>query len=165
VLLPGRKLLLKDKAGKPQKRRLILLAKDPGLTLGRGNGSDDDPVVRGGSLRVVATGGSAFDDVYELPATGWGYVKKAGDERGYKFSKGTPVRKVLLKAGKALKIVAKGEGLGHDLGVPPDAVQVELRLGEQRYCLTFDQGLVFKPGTKLLGKNAAAPTACPVPAL
>jgi hypothetical protein len=163
-LLPGRKLLLKDKDGKPQKRRLILLVKDPGLTLGRGNGSDDDPTLHGGSLRVVAIGGAAFDDTYDLAAPGWRYIRKAGDARGYKFSKGTPVRKVLLKPGKVLKIVAKGDALGHDLTLAPDAVQVEVRLGEQRYCLAFADGLVFKAGKKLLGKNAPAPAACPLPA-
>jgi hypothetical protein len=164
VQLPGRKLLLKDKAGKPQKRRLVLLVKDAGITLGRGNGSADDPTLQGGSLRVVATGGSGFDDTYDLAATGWRYIKKAGDERGYKFSKGTPVRKVLLKPGKVLKIVAKGDALGQDLTLEPTAVQVEVRLGEQRYCLAFTDGLVFKSGTKLLGKNAEAPPACPAPA-
>jgi hypothetical protein len=164
VLLPGRKLLLKDAAGKPQKRRLVLLVKDLGITLGRGNGSADDPTLQGGSLRVVATGGSGFDDTYDLAPTAWRYIRNAGDERGYKFSKGTPVRKVLLKPGKVLKIVAKGDALGHDLTLAPDAVQVEFRLGEQRYCLAFDQGLVFKPEKKLLGKSSEAPATCPSPA-
>jgi hypothetical protein len=71
---------------------------------------------------------------------------------------------VLFKPGKVLKIVAKGDALGQDLTLEPAAVQVEVRLGEQRYCLAFTDALVFKPGTKLLGKNAGAPPTCPPPA-
>lgn len=161
LLLPGRKLLLGDSVTRPAKRKLSLLAKDPGLGLGDGNGSADDPVANGGSLRVVAIGGDGFDATYDLPVTGWAYLKGEGANRGYKFRKGTPVRKVLLKAGKSLKILAKGEALEHTLGTQPDAVLVELRLGARRYCFEFGGTATFKADTRFRAKDAGAPADCP----
>ena len=160
MLLDGKKLLLGDSTN-PAKRKLSLLSKDLTLTLGDGNGSADDPVQQGGSLRVVATGGDGFDATYPLDAAGWAYLKGEGNGKGYKFRKGTPVRKILLKPGKSLKITAKGDALGHTLTTQPDSVAVELRLGARRYCFAFGGEQAFKPGKRLRATNAGAPGACP----
>jgi hypothetical protein len=158
-LLAGKKLLLKDKAGKPQKRGLDCLVMG-GITLGAGNGSDDDPVANGGSLRVRS---ASFDSTYPLPATGWKYVGKEGQEKGYKFGKGDAIKSVLVKNGKLLRILGKGSGLGHSLATNPDPVSVTLALGDRRYCLRFGGTVQFKDGTKFLAKGAAAPADCGSP--
>jgi len=153
--LAGKKLLLKDKAGKPQKRALMCLAN--GISLGGGNQSNDDPVVNGGVLSVR---GSNFTVSYELPASGWKYQGKAGQQKGYKFKGTRAIKSVVVKSGKLLSIVGKGEGLGQDLTANPAPVQLKLTLGHRKYCMEFGGTVQFKAGTKFLAKSAPAPTVC-----
>jgi hypothetical protein len=158
-LLAGKKLLLKDKPGKPQKRGIDCIATGA-LTLGGGNGSGDDPVDAGGSLRIR---GAGFDDTYELPASGWKYQGKEGAGKGYRFAKGAAVKSVLVKPGKTIRILGKGSALGHSLATNPAPVDVTLRLGDRRYCMRFGGTIQFKDGTKLLAKSAPAPGDCGSP--
>ncbi len=153
--LAGKKLLLKDKAGKPQKRALMCLAN--GITLGGGNQSDDDPVVNGGALFYRAANSTV---TYELPASGWKYQGKAGQNKGYKFKGTRSIKSVIVKKGKILNIVGKGDGLGQDLSTDPRPVKLTLQLGARKYCLEFGGTIQFKAGTKFLAKSAPAPTAC-----
>lgn len=158
VNLSGKKLLLTDNATKTQKRKVNVLVKDGGVDLGAGPGSADDPTVAGSSLRIV---GGTFDDTYALPSGNWVPLKKKKPEKGYKFKKGDPIKTILVKPGKQLKIVGKGEALGHSLGADPERVDVELRLGGRRYCMTFGGDTTFKDGKKFLAKNAPTATGCP----
>jgi len=133
----GTKLALAASLGAGKPRKMTLLSKDARIALGRGPESADDPVVNGGSLRVLSEGGTAFDDTYALAADGWKYSSAKKPEKGYSFKGGDPIRKVTVKPGKQIKISGKGELLGHELTPAPDAVIVELRLGERRYCFRF----------------------------
>jgi cysteine-rich repeat protein len=162
-LLDGKKLLLKSVADKEKQRAVNLLSQDAAVTLGGGNGSADDPVLHGGTLRVVASGGDGFDDTYVLPAARWRYVKKDGANKGYKMRPTKPFKSVLIQPGKRVKLVANGLGLGHTLTEQPDAVDVVLTLGEHCYCLRFGGGVTFKAGKKLLAKDVPAPAGCPGP--
>ena len=153
--LAGKKLLLKDKAGKPQKRALMCLAN--GITLGGGNSSDDDPVKNGGVLLYRALNSTVS---YELPASGWKYQGKSGQNKGYKFKGTRSIKSVTVKKGKVLSIVGKGDGLGQDLSTDPRPVTLTLQLGARKYCLEFGGTIQYKAGTKFLAKNAPAPTAC-----
>lgn len=152
--LPGKKLLLKDKDGAPQKRKLALLAKG-GVTLGAGNGTGDDPVVNGATLRVL---GQGIDDTYVLPATNWKYLGKEGQGKGYKFKGGTDVKTVIVKNGKLVKAVGKGAGLGHSLGTDPQPVTITLRLGGRAYCMEFGGTVKFVELKKFIAKDTPAPT-------
>jgi hypothetical protein len=163
-LLTGKKLLLKAKAGSA-KRGINLLSDDSTITLGDGNGSADDPVIEGGSLRVVSTAGDGFDDTYPLDASRWSYKKKEGDNAGYKFRPTSPIKSVLVQPGKRIKIVANGTGLGHTLGADPQPVDVVLTLGGQCYCMRFGGAVTFKADKKWLAKDASAPTVCGAPAV
>jgi hypothetical protein len=161
-LLTGKKLLLKAKAGSA-KRVIGLLSVDTSLTLGAGNGSADDPVLNGGSVRIVATGGDAFDDTYLLAADRWSYKKKEGRNLGYKFRPTSPIKSVTVQPGKRLKIVAKGTGLGHTLQNQPASVAVVVTLGAHCYCLDFGGSVTFKPDKKFLAKVSPAPIVCAAP--
>ena len=155
----GRKLLLEDHPVRETKRGLELVAADATITLGRGNGSSDDPVVTGATLRVATAAGDAFDATYAFPAERWKYVKKAGANRGYALRPSKPFRSLVVKPGK-LRVVAKGLGLAHSLGANPDPVRVVLTLGSHRYCLTFGGNVTFRERKKFVAK--AAPSGpCP----
>jgi hypothetical protein len=158
-LLSGTRLLLKTPTN-ATKRSLSLTARDPAITLGDGNGSDDDPTVASGSLRVVSTAGDGFDDTYPLAAAGWKRLGRAGANKGYRFGPGAGV-KVRVKSGKLLKIVAKGPALGHSLGADPNPIDVVLTTGTERFCLRFGGTVTFVPGKRFLATNAPAPGSCP----
>jgi hypothetical protein len=162
LLVSGKKLLLKDKEGKPNKRMVMLLSKDSGIALGGGNGSADDPVQNGGALRIVSDAAS-FDTTYPLPSTRWKYVGKQGQGKGYKTTGGSPIKQIMVKPGKLIQILGKGSGLGHSLGTDPDPVRVILSLGGQQYCMSFGGAPKFTAGKKYLAKNAGAPASCGSP--
>jgi hypothetical protein len=163
-LLTGQKLLLRDKPGKPAKRAVQLVAKDPAVTLGLGNDSVDDPTLHGGALRIVsrADGVTRFDTTITLPAERWQRLGKPGAGKGYRLRKAAPVTQVVVKPGKLVKVTGKGEALGVALDANPDPVSVELRLGARSYCLAFPNG-TFKAGTRYRAKSAPAPAECASP--
>lgn len=160
-LLTGKKLLLRSKTGSAKHRSIRLLSLDPAITLGAGNASADDPVLHGGTLRLVTAAGDRFDDTYVLGASRWKYVKKEGANAGYTFRRTDAFKSVLIQPGKRVKIVANGVGLGHMLTADPSPVDVVLTLGEHCYCLHFGGEATFKPDKKWLAKRAPASPGCP----
>lgn len=162
--LAGTKLLLKGKAGRPEKSKLVLLAKDRSLSIGDGPGSAEDPVANGGSLRIASgtSPGGAFVGSHALSGE-WKVLGKPEAGKGYKWkSKTSPVDLVLVKAGKLLKVKASGPDVGFDLDDDPDPVTVEVTIGSRRYCLEFGGDPVsFKAEKKYVAKKPLAPGACP----
>jgi hypothetical protein len=148
----GTKLVLVASLGPTKPRALTLLAKDARIAIGRGPASPDDPVTNGGSLRVLSEGGAAFDDTYPLPADGWKYASAGNPAKGYSFS--DQLGKVTVKTGKQIKISAKSELLGHELTPGPDAVIIELRLGERRYCFRFGGNTTYIQDRSFTALNA-----------
>jgi hypothetical protein len=155
--LTGKKLSLKVKSADPAEQSLAVLSKDPAIALGDGNGSADDPTLVGGSLRLVSGGG--FDATHPLPAAGWQVVGKPGAGKGYRYKGDGPVTVALVKRGKLVKAVGRGE-LGVSLGTDPDPVAITLTIGGERYCLAFGGTAVFDPERKFVAKEAEAPAAC-----
>jgi cysteine-rich repeat protein len=156
----GKRLLLKDRQEKPQKRALKLVAKDPDVGTGAEQGGPGDPTLHGGFLKVVSRSGDQFVTAHDLPAANWRIKGKPGKNKGYKLKKAGPIRTVLVKPGKTLKVVARGDALGHTLRADPDPVHVALGLGSQVYCLTFGGRATFKPGKTFVARKAPAPEAC-----
>ncbi|HEX6132073.1 MAG TPA: hypothetical protein VF044_10095 [Actinomycetota bacterium] len=160
--LAGTKLLLKTKPGKPEKSKLVLVAKDPSLSIGGGPGSAEDPVVQGGSVSIASgSPGGAFTATHTLGGQ-WKVLGKPEAGKGYKWkSRTSPVRLVLIKTGKLLKVKAAGADVGFDLDDDPDPVMIEVCTGARRYCLELGGDTTFKDGRKWVAKKAPAPGACP----
>ena len=166
-VLEGKSLRLTDNAARPTAKSAKVLSKDSTVDLGGGNGSADDPTVNGGSLRVQSTAGG-FDNTYPMPASGWSYIGKPGQGKGYHYKDAKlvngPVKSATLKDGK-LQASAKGIGLGQTLGMNPDPVSVVLLTGGKHYCLSFGTStnatMKFTAGKLFSAKDAAAPGACP----
>jgi hypothetical protein len=55
-------------------RQLTVRSRDAAIDLGGGPGSSDDPVLHGGSVRVLSIEGDVFDTTYPLPAARWRYA-------------------------------------------------------------------------------------------
>jgi hypothetical protein len=157
----GTKLVLRDRPSKPQKRALVLVAKDVTLTLGTGNHDTDDPVLHGGSLRVMSRTGDGFDTTYDLPAARWRYRGRAGANRGYALKRAKPIRMMVVRAGRLVKVKAKGGELGHVLGSNPEPVHVVLQLGGRHWCWTFGGAVTFAPDKTFVAKGAPVAAACP----
>ncbi len=165
--LAGKSLLLQDDAD-PTKKRVVAVSRDVSISLGSGNGSADDPVVNGGSLRI-RTGdgcGGPCDDTYTLASGGWSYIGQAGDNRGYRFRDPIgPIRLVVVRAGRRLRVVGRATAmpLGHELAADPQPVDVVLSVGTvpHRYCMEYGGGTSFVANTRFIARNANAPALCP----
>jgi len=155
ALLDGQKLFASPKA-------VQVSSVDPDIDLGRGNGSADDPVVNGGRLRVVSHDGTFFDLRFDLPADRWRYIGKSGAAKGYKLKRTKPVKSLVVKPGKQIKIALKAKDLGVLLDATPFPMHVVLTLGEQQYCMSFGGDATFTVGKKYVAVSAPAPAVCPL---
>jgi hypothetical protein len=157
ALLAGRTLVLADNPSRPEKRKLVVVAS--GVDVGTGPGSADDPVEHGGRLRLFIDNQAAGD----YPLTGWTYRNARRPEKGYRLRGSGPITRVLVVPEKLLKIAGVGSVLEHRLGqAAPGPVAIELTLGSfRRNCLEFGGREKFKPGRRLVRKNAGDATSCP----
>src|SRR6516162_9607368 len=95
-------------------RQLTVQSRDAAIDLGGGPGSSDDPVLHGGSVRVLSIEGDIFDTTYPLPAAHWRYAHHKGVTTGYTFRGTDSIVTARIRAGK---INIRGRGaLGHTLG-------------------------------------------------
>jgi hypothetical protein len=152
--ITGTRLLLKTGA-KPAKSALAVLAKDASTALA-------DPRQDGGNLHVFTTAGDGFDTVYPLLPSGWKAIGKPSAIKGFRFKGGRgPIKLVLVRRGKLVKVVGKGAQLGHSLALDPQPVGVVLTTGADRYCMSFGGAPSFTAGKRFLATNAPPPIACP----
>jgi hypothetical protein len=155
--LAGTRLVLQS----APRRRMSVLSKEGTLGLGTGI----DPTASGGQLRIATAAGDGFDVVHALPAGGWRAIARSGETIGYEYTDASlaagPVRRLVLKAGGALKAVGVGEGLGYSLGQDPDPVTLTVEVGGSRYCMRFGGERRFIPGRRFVAHAAPPPTSCP----
>jgi hypothetical protein len=158
----GKRFLARNDDRKPARNRVKVLAK-AGTVDAAGPGSLGDPTVHGGVLTLVM---ATTEQVWELPAEGWTAL---GRGRGYRYADraGTvgPVRTVVVKDGRLLKVVGRGDGLELPLEVDPAPVVVSLATGITSHCMTFEVMQTLRLGRKLRATKAPAPPSCTAPVL
>jgi hypothetical protein len=157
--LAGTRLVLTDRPGHPERRRLVVTAKDATVTLGRGTGSPDDPVLEGGLLRVRATAAGGFDATYELRGR-WRVVRRRGEIRGYRWTGPPPITSIVVKHGTMVRVLGRGAALEQSLVGDPVGVAIDLVLGERPYCVEFGGEVEALALRRFVAKNAPPPAAC-----
>jgi len=129
------------------------------------NGTASDPVLHGGSLRLVSGDGVQFANVYTLPASNWKYIGPPGSNLGYRYRDSAfafgPVKGVVVRNQLTSALVAVWPKAGLSLDQNPSPVGVVLRLGGTRYCMSFGGTTAFVPDVHFGGTDAPAPAACP----
>ena len=156
ALLTGRRLALSPGG-------LSLVSQDPAIGLGAGENSADDPVLNGGTLRVLSIEGDVFDTTYSLPTSGWRRIRNNGGVvTGYVFRGTGVVRSVRVLAGNKIKVRARG-AVGHTLAGNPAPVRVTLTLGAFQSCMTFGGTVSARANRRYLATDAPAPDTCPMP--
>jgi hypothetical protein len=160
--IPGDALKLRD-AGK---RGIGLSARAHGsivLSEPPARGGPIDPVVHGAVLHLRSQV-DGFERRVRLPKENWSYLGAPETNRGYRFAdrdNSAPIRSVLVKDGKVLKMNGAAMQLGPSLGADPKPVDVVLILGNHRYCMSFGGKTTFVDGKRFLASKAPAPQACP----
>lgn len=156
ALLAGKRLALSTGG-------MTMLSRDPAIGIGGGENSADDPVVHGGTLRVLSIEGDVFDTSYALPAANWSYIRSAGGVvTGYVFRDSGVIRTVRVLAGNRIKVRGRG-AVGHTLNGNPAPVRVTLSLGALRSCMAFGGETSARPGRRYVATDAPAPDTCPMP--
>jgi hypothetical protein len=163
IPVSGQTLVLKDSVVRPQARRLLATSHDANIALG--GGGSDDPTLLGGTVRVVATAGDGFDATYDLPATGWQVNRKLSGQLAYRYTDKTlqagPIRNVVVRDGRLVRITGLGSQLDLTLDTEPDPTIVVLTLGNRRFCMSFGGKATFRAQRRYTAHGAPAPIACP----
>lgn len=108
--------------------------------------------------------GSGQHVTVDLPAEHWSALGKPSAVKGYKYVDkkrgGGPCSIVRVKAGKPIKAVCKGKGIGIS---PPltGPVEVTLRMGTLAYCAAFGGDFVENKSGRFVAKGGLVPTKCP----
>jgi len=164
VTIPASKLVFRDVAGQPNRRRILFLARDAGFAP-VAESTSGDPLALGATLIVAR--GAAETAVLSLPAAGWDPLPNGGGYR-YRDPAGTfgPCRSALWRE-RVLKVVCRGSDIPFTLDEPSQgalAVTFQPGLGV-RACAEFGGVEVDRPAAPgraglFRARNAAAPGAC-----
>jgi hypothetical protein len=127
------------------------------------NGTASDPVLHGGSVRVMTAGG--FDHEYVLPASTWQYAGTPGANFGYRYRDlrmvNGPIKKVAVKSESSVSVAAVWPGPAElSLANDPDPVTIIVTLGSTRYCMRFGGTIKYVPGRRYTATAALAPSTC-----
>jgi hypothetical protein len=176
----GKKLIITKKA-LDNTGTVVFLSKDPAIVKTAAGGAGD-PILNGGSLRVIT---SLQDVSFPMPgpmATDGEWITNGGATIWkYHLGDGTAgdaCKVSILKGGKVAKAVCRGPdiyALNIDASAPNASVEVQLATGNERYCSVFSAGngcQLLKDGSfnssftvaKYRAKNCTtAPTLCSSP--
>jgi Tol biopolymer transport system component len=174
VTVSGRKIVVKDKEGSPEERKLVVLSKDQSNIPAPTAAGSDDPTVVGASLTLYnPTTGET--DTHSLPASGWRALGNPPGTRGYKYKDrdlaNGPCKVAVWKPGKVLKVVCNGAQIGFTLDEQPGqgSLGVIFAAGTSEQCVVFG-GEIKKDRPALDGKtglftakNAPAAASCGLP--
>jgi hypothetical protein len=165
---PGNsQLILKDTV--PSRRKLVLRAKDETILAPLPGGAADPTAIGATLLLVNPVTTESWSAT--LPAVGWQGLGNPAGVKGWKFKSTTgDCTKAILKAGRLLKVLCKGSGIGFTLDEPTQGtLALELTLGSgpvpaQSYCLELAPPAVLtdEPGL-FKAKGAVAAAGCTTP--
>jgi hypothetical protein len=170
----GRLIVVRDKAGDPSKRRLVVLSRDPDLVV-PAEDSPGDPTSNGGQL-FLANPATPETDLFLLPASGWTALGRPPGSKGYRYRDrkliNGPCGVVVIKPGQ-LRAVCKGNQIGFSLDEETQgALTATLQLGvDPASCVAFGGSVLRDNGTgvKLSGTGLFRATdaprlaSCPLP--
>jgi hypothetical protein len=162
--ISGKKLLLVDDPADASRRKAKAISRDPGIDLGLGNGSVDDPALHGALVGIFSAAGG-FAGFYPLPASHWRHTGTSTNP-GYKYVDkllaNGPIKVAVVKSGKLVKVSGRGAVLDLSLAADPGPVSVRLVLGASKlYCMSFDGTTTFTASKKYVAREAPAPVTCP----
>jgi hypothetical protein len=143
---------------------VLVRSRDSRITLGWGDYSADDPVLHGGTVRIGTLKGDRFDRTHELRAENWRYIKGPGRHGGYRYrnSEG-PIRSVVIRPGRSIKVRGRGSELGHTLGQDPNPVHAVVTIGSRMYRTSYGGTVRFRSGSVYRAEDAPPPEAAPLP--
>ncbi len=165
------KLVVKDKAAKNE-RKIVFVSKDRARLIAP-SGIEQDPTTAAARLTLVNQGTGEEVEI-DLPASHWFGIGNPAGSKGYKYKDPAgdsgPCKVVVMKPGKVLKAVCRGD-IAFTLDEAQQGelrVELDLGVGAQalRFCTRFG-GTVIKDRPALDGKvgifkakGAAAPPSC-----
>ena len=149
------------------RQRIEILSRDPGINLGAGNFSVDDPVEHGGNLHLGAEDGCDGPCDFEQallqspPLQGWSYIGRSGSNAGYRFRGESAMGSLSLLVKPGREVQAKWVGpLGFDLATNPGTMRIRLEMGARSFCLEFGGSQTFVAGRLWQAIAASAPGTC-----
>ncbi len=170
-VVSGKKLLVKDKDGQASKRKVVVLSKGAGIVA---PASGDAPTTAGAELTLYNPT-TTETDTYSLPAGNWQGIGNPPGVKGYKYKDSGqadgPCKVAMLKPGKLLKAVCKGDQISFTLDEEQQgSLAVAMTMGSTRHCMLFEGASVLKDTQAAAGKTGlfkakdpTAPAVCPVP--
>lgn len=175
VPISARKLIMREERGTflGSKPSLVkVFTADDQITLGRGEGSLDDPTVQGGDLDggnvAMRSLSAGFEDLeVELRAAQWQRVPRSPRRqlKGYKF-KARKGFSVAIKQGKkrgVIKVSLQSVFNFTFASIQRQPIIVELRVGGQLFCMQFGGQLKKSTDSKLVIVDAERPSGCAMP--
>jgi hypothetical protein len=168
----AKKIMLKDKLAETTRRKLVVLARDPSI-IAPVPGGASDPTTAGATLTLYNPT-TQESETYNLPSGHWQGLGNPAGSRGYKYKDrdqvNGPCKRVIVKPGKLVKAVCKGDQIGYTLDEATQGrMSVALSAGSLRWCYVFGGTLLKDQGTAVNGnglfkaKDAPAAGVCPLP--
>jgi len=164
-LLSGARLALKDPAGNPDRRRVVLSSRDPGIAAPTPGGGGD-PTADGATLTAVnpTTGESV---VLSLPAVNWRGAGSPPGTDGYEYRDHAraagPCTSVSIRNGKRASAMCKGASVGFTLDEPAQG-ELGFRLSTGatpvHYCWRFGGTITADRPGLFRAKGAGPPASC-----
>jgi hypothetical protein len=174
-LLAAKRLVIKNTVPDQAIRtRGLAVSRDPTIEAGTAGGPAD-PRAAGGTVRFISDTSGQDTGPLPLPAANWRPLGPTGAPTGWRYTDREqddgPCRTVIVKRGRLAKAVCSGRNplspLPFDLTAGTDQGRVGLVLivATRAYCLGLEAvaGKDGSDGKTFLGRDAAAPAACPAP--
>lgn len=169
-LTAGTKLVLRDKANDPSRRRLVVLSVDPSYVAPVPGSALDPRTPLGNGATITVARGTEEQAVVSLPRAGWRGLGNPAGVKGYAYKRPLgdvgPCRRARIKNG-LLKAACRGAGIGFSLDEPSQgALGVTFVTGPAPVgvCMHFGGSIVRDQSTASAATGIFKATRAPAPA-